>query len=287
MQSVAQLESNLATRPNSIEINQALADAYVKQGRWKEAAEAYQALISLYPATALLFINRLRLGALALGISSVFVLLGQIIKPIVPYAQTSPSDFARALISKEYLIAQILFLLAFPLFSTAAISIYKLLSYSRDHRPAFWAMVFSVIGVGLSMSSIGINAVVLPLIGRLYLAGEMNALNIYYVLQDYPRSLILQFGGYLLAIGIVIFSWVIWRNETLSRWGAALYLVGWIMFVVSNDQVSKTGLTSNNTKIKPFFYSSLPATIPFFLLLRFQRKNTGIPSKTIPSPGTV
>lgn len=78
MQSIAQLEANAVTRPNSIEINQALADAYVKQGRWKEAVEAYQTLISLYPATASLFVNRLRLGAVALGISSILVLLGQI-----------------------------------------------------------------------------------------------------------------------------------------------------------------------------------------------------------------
>jgi tetratricopeptide (TPR) repeat protein len=244
MRSVDQLESNVARRPNSIEINHALADAYVKQGRWQEAAETYQALLSLYPTTALLFINRLRLGALALGISSVLILLGQIIKPIMPYSQATPSAFAKVLTSQEYLIAQILFLLALPLFSTAAISIYKLLSYSRDHHPAFWAMVFSVIGVGLSMSSLGIKAVVLPLIGQLYLNGEMGALNIYYALQDYPQSLILQFGSYLLATGIIIFSWVIWRTANLSRWGAALYLVGWLMFVVPNDQVSKLGLLS-------------------------------------------
>src|SRR5258707_11278023 len=241
MQSIAQLESNAASRPNSIEINQALADTYVKQERWKEAAETYQTLISLYPATALLFINRLRLGALALGISSILILLAQMIRPSLLDAQTTSPDFAKALTSKGYLTAQILFLLAFPLFSTAAISIYKLLSYSRDHRPAFWAMVFSVLGVGLSMPSIGINTVVLPLIGRLYLDGETDALNIYYALQDYPRSLILQCGGYLLVIGIIIFGWVIWRNNNLSRRGAVLYLAGWILFVVSNNRVSKPG----------------------------------------------
>jgi len=244
MQSIAQLEANVATRPNSIETNQALADAYVKQGRWKEASEAYRALISLYPATALLFINRLRLGALALGISSVFILLGQVIQPSLLDARTSSNDFARALTSNGYLFAQILFLLAFPLFSTAAISIYKLLSYSRDHRPAFWGMVFSVVGVGLSMPALGINAVVLPLSGRLYLDGETGALSIYPAMQDYPWSLILKLGGYLLVIGVAVFSWVIWRNQNLSKWGAALYLAGWILFVVSNNQVSKTGLFS-------------------------------------------
>jgi tetratricopeptide (TPR) repeat protein len=244
MQSIAQLEADVATRPNSIETNQALANAYVKQGRWKEAAEAYRALILLYPATALLFINRLRLGAVALGISSVFILLGQIVQPSLLDARTSSNDFARALTSNGYLCAQILFLLAFPLFSTAAISIYKLLSYSRDHRPAFWGMVFSVVGVGLSMPTLGINAVVLPLIGQLYLDGETGALSIYPAMQEYPRSLILMLGGYLMLIGVAIFSWVIWRNQNLSKWGAALYLAGWILFVGSNNQVSKTGSLS-------------------------------------------
>jgi len=244
MQSIAQLEANVVTRPNSIEINHALADAYAKEGRWKEATETYKTLISLYPATASLFVNRIRMGAAALGISSLFVLLAQSIQPSLLDVQTDLSDLARVLISREYLFAQILFLLACPLFSTAAISIYKLLSYSRDHRPAFGAMVFSVIGVGLSMPSFGINAVVLPLIGKIYLNGEANALNLYFLLQEYPQWLILKLGGYFLAIGIAIFSWVIWRNQSLSRWGAMLHLAGWILFVASSNQVSKPGLFS-------------------------------------------
>ena len=244
MESISQLEASVVTRPNSIEINHALADAYIQQGRWKEATETYQTLISLYPATASLFVHRIRLGAAALVISSCFILLAQSIQPSLVEAQRNPFDLSRALTSNAYLIAQILFLLAFPLFSTAAISIYKLLSYSRDHRPAFAAMVFSVIGVGLSMPALGINAVVLPLIGKIYLNGEKGGLSLYLALQDFPQLLILKLGGYLLLIGIAIFSWVIWRNEGLSRRGAMLFLLGWILFVVSNDHLSAAGSLS-------------------------------------------
>ena len=244
MQPVAQLEENLATRPNSIEINQALADAYVEQGRWKEAAETYQALLTLYPAIASLFVNRIRLGSIALIIASTLILFAQILQPSLPEAQRNPTEFAGKLASREYLLVQIFFLLAFPFFSTAVISIYKLLSYSRDHRPAFWAMVFSVIGIGLYMPSLGINAVVLPLIGRLYLAGEPGVLAVYYAIQEYPWSLILQFGSYLLLIGLCIFSLVIWRNKGFPKWASALFLAGWILFVVLNDQASNFGLIS-------------------------------------------
>ena len=87
------------------------------------------------------------------------------------------------------------------------------------------------------MPLLGINAVVLPLIGHLYLDGVTGALNVYSALQDYPWWLILQFGSYLLAIGIVIFNWVIWRNEILSKWGSRS-LFGWLGFVFIFEQSS-------------------------------------------------
>lgn len=242
MQSIVQLEANVAARPNSIEVNQALADAYAAEGRWKDAAESYRSLLSLYPTTASLFINRIRLGAVALGISSVLILAAQFIQVSLISSENSLLELAAALASKEYLLSQLFILVAFPFLSTAAISIYKLLSYSPDHRPAFWAMVFSVMGIGLSMPSLGINAVILPLIGKLYLIGEPDVFAIYYALQEYPWSLILAIGSYLLLAGIMIFSWVIWRNEGFPKWAAILYLTGWVLFVVFSPPISQFGL---------------------------------------------
>ena len=232
MQTISPLEENIVIRPNSIEINEALADEYVKQERWEEAVRVYQSLLSLYPATASLFVNRIRLGATALMLSSVLVLFAELIHPSIPNVTQSPSAFAQALGSTNYLIAQILFLLAFPFFSTAAISIYKLLSYTHDHRPAFWAMVFSVIGAGLSMPLLGINAIVHPLIARLYLAGELETLNLYPAMQEMPWSLILHLGNCIFMLGIAIFSWVILRNQNFPKWAAILFLAGWIMFII-------------------------------------------------------
>ena len=233
MQTISPLEENIIIRPNSIEINEALADEYVKQERWEDAVRVYQSLLLLYPATAALFVSRIRLGATALAISSTLILFSQSISPIVPNAIQSPSEFAQALSSTNYLIAQILLLVAFPFFSTAAISIYKLLSYTHDHRPAFWAMVFSVIGVGLSMPLLGINAVVYPLIARLYLSGELEMLILSTTLQQMIWSLILHFGNYILLLGISIFSWVILRNQNFPKWATVVFLTGWTLFIIS------------------------------------------------------
>ena len=94
-------------------------------------------------------------------------------------------------------------------------------------------MVFSVIGVGLSMPLLGINAIVHPLIARLYLDGELTSLNLYANLQQMPWWLILHLGNYLFLLGIVIFSWVILRNQNFSKWATVLFLVGWTLFIFS------------------------------------------------------
>jgi len=235
MQSIAQLEANLTARPNSIEINQALAEAYAKEERWQEAAKAYQGLASLYPDTAALFINRIKLGASALIISSVLFFSAEILQPGLT-AYKRPEDLAEVISSFEFLIAQILFMVAFALYSCSAISIYKLLSYTRHHRLAFWGMVLSVIGVGLSMPSLGIDAIVFPLIGKLFLQGQTQVLSLYSALQQDSLQFILRLGGYLLIAGIWIFTWVIWYSRNLSVVSILIYLAGWILFVITNNQ---------------------------------------------------
>lgn len=235
MQSIAQFEANLAARPNSIEINRALAEAYEKEERWQEAAKAYRDLASLYPDTAALFINRIKLGASALIISSILLFIAEVLQPRV-IAYKHPEDFARVLSSFEYLVAQILFMLAFALYSCSAISIYKLLSYTRFHSLAFWGMVLSVIGVGLSMPSLGIDAIVLPLFGKLYLQGQTQVLSLYVALQQNALQFILGLGRYLLISGIGIFTWVIWRSKNLSVLSTSIFAAGWIFFVLTNNQ---------------------------------------------------
>ncbi len=242
MQSLARLEASAAVRPNSIEIHQALADAYIKEERWEEAAKAYRTLLALYPATALLFINRIRLGASALALACLLILLAQILQPPLPNAVTHPTEFATAIRTGGFLTAQLLLMLALPLWSTAAISIYKLLSYSSDHRPAFWAMVCSVLGVALAMPGMGINAIILPLIGRLYLDGDLPTLGIYLALQSGPWPLILHLGSFVLLTGILIFAIVIWRNPVFSKIPVSLFLLGWGLFVASGNQLPQPGL---------------------------------------------
>ena len=163
-------------------------------------------------------------------VSSVLFFIAEALQPSI-VNRSILQIFHEPSVRRNFFFSQSLFLLAFALYSCSAISIYKLLSYTRDHRPAFWAMVFSVIGVGLSMPSLGINAMVLPLVAQLYLANELETLKIYLALQTMPWSLILRLGGYVLVFGIALFSWVILRNKNFPKWSAILFLAGWIVFI--------------------------------------------------------
>lgn len=240
MQTLAQLEANVAHQPNSVELKQALAERYFEQGRWEEAARAYQALSSLHTSTAALFTNRIRLGAAALMIASVLMFITELIKPDLfvgnPGSIRSLSAFASAISSPSYFVSQTLSIPALALYSCSAISIYKLLSYTRDHRPAFWAMVLSVIGAGLSMPALGIKSFVYPRLGGMFLEGQVDVLAMYFSLNAFPFNLYLGMGGYLLIAGLAIFGWVISRTRGLSLPAVLLFLAGWIgLNVFGND----------------------------------------------------
>ncbi len=245
MTQLSHLEISAGNQPNSIEIHQTLAEAYASAGRWEEAARAYRLLVTLYPDTGALFINRLRLGASALVLSSLLMLLGAVIHPALSIqAMSSPGElgaFAAAMQSPAYLGAQLLFIVALALYSCSAISIYKLLSYTRDHRPAFWAMVLSVIGVGLSMPVLGIRSFVFPLVAGMALQGRTEVIEIYFSLNEPPVSLILGLGGYLLAAGIALFGWVSLRNSRLSLPSILVFLAGWAGIAAAGNPVSHLG----------------------------------------------
>ncbi len=231
MQTLADLEIRAAQQPNSIELTHALAERYFAQGRWEQAARAYRSLADLHTSTASLFIHRIRLGAAALMLSSVLIFTAELIQPVAmignPGSVRSLGAVASAITSSSYIASQILVTLALALYSTSAISVYKLLSYTRDHRPAFWAMVASVIGAGLSMPALGIKLFVHPLIGKLYLAGNADLLALYSSLNEQPLNLILNIGNYLIIAGMMIFVWVVWRNRGLSLRSLLLFLAGW------------------------------------------------------------
>src|SRR5688572_3250550 len=231
MESIAQLEANAKKYPNSIEVNQVLAEAYRRAERWQDSAQTFQKVVDLYPATAALNINRIRLGAIALGISSFLFLISQILRP--PLFVRHPYDLVNFL--PDGSISNILFLPVLILLSCAAISIYKLLSVSYSNRPAFWGLVLILVGAGIYLPLFGIKAVILLAASELYAQGETAGFDVYYAVFDHPLISVLGLGGYLLYIGLTIFTFIIWRSGYLPKWASTLLWMGWSLFIVGGN----------------------------------------------------
>ena len=228
MQTLSQLEANSINYPNSIELNQALAEAYARDERWQDSVKIYQRVVELYPAIAALNINRIRLGAIALAISSFLFLVSQILDP-TRFA-FEPYDFVTL---PAFAVSNILFLPVLTLLSCAAISIYKLLSTSGKNRPAFWAMVSIVIGSGLFLPYFGIKAVILPAAAHLYFQGETGGFDVYAAALQQPIAVVFTLGGYMLFVGLTIFNVAIWESTYLSKWASTLLWIGWSLFIIT------------------------------------------------------
>lgn len=233
MQSLSQLEASAIKQPNSIEINQALAEAYAKEENWEVAVKAYQKVVALYPATAALNVNRIRLGAIALGISSLLFLAAEILRPATIWVASPYTTPGHTYMSSPALaVSNILFLPILILLSCAAISVYKLLSASSDNRLAFWGMVSIIIGAGLFLPIFGINAVVLPAAGQWYFPeGDALGFYIYDLALSQPLAVVFKLGGYLLFLGLTIFNVVIWKSGYLPKWASTLLWIGWSLFI--------------------------------------------------------
>jgi hypothetical protein len=227
-----QLEVMALHQPNSIEINQALAEECAKEERWEEAIEAYQTVIALYPAIAALNVNRIRLGAIALGISSMLFLIGEIVRPSIIMTESS-IDAAEYMGSAALASSNILFLPILILLSCAAISIYKLLSTSNNNRLAFWAMVSTIVGAGLFLPIFAIQAVVMPAVAQLYIkAGTAFGVNVYDAALSQPLATVFKMGGYLLFVGLTLFNIAVWNSGYLPKWASTLLWIGWLLFII-------------------------------------------------------
>lgn len=240
--SLAQLEERARTNPNSVELHLTLALKYLEHQRVDQAAWAVKRVAALYPAIAALNVNRIHLGAAALAISSTLFLIAEWLYPPNLNLAGDLASAAAAVSSESFIVSQLLFLPLLALMSTAVISIYKLLSTTRDNHLAFWAMVTSLMGIGLFLPSFGIRALILPTAGQLYLQGHVEAFQVYVAVQQQPWAALLQQTVYVLLLGLSLFTLVIWRSGTLPRWAPALYGSGWALFAISGNELSRLGL---------------------------------------------
>jgi hypothetical protein len=142
-----------------------------------------------------------------------------------PNRQTEVEAYARYISTTSYLVQHLLGSILgtiLAIFGVIALAAY--LADGRAGRLALVAMVLSVAGNCLILTIFGFSTIVSPEIGRLYLAGQREAMQVNEAIFGSTAFSLLAVSGLVLyLVGAILMGVAIWRSETLPRWAGALY----------------------------------------------------------------
>lgn len=106
------------------------------------------------------------------------------------------------------------------IFGAIALGIY--LAESRVGRLGLFAMVSSAAGSSLILTIFGFSTFASPAIGRAYLTGQQNAVEINQDILGVPLFVTAQnLGGLLYSIGTILSGAAGWRSGRLPRWAGS------------------------------------------------------------------
>lgn len=103
------------------------------------------------------------------------------------------------------------------------------LARSRAGRLGLVAMVLTVIGQGLGLSISGVTAFATNAIGRAYLAGVRDVMEVEFSMAM-TATLVLVIV--LLLVGNVLLGVAVWRSGTLPKWAGGIWVASALVFYV-------------------------------------------------------
>jgi hypothetical protein len=113
----------------------------------------------------------------------------------------------------EHLFGSILGVML-AIFGAVALSIYL-----SSRRSALVGMVTSVAGHILILTILGMSTFATPAVGRAYLEGQRNIVEVNQDILGAPVIGTALLGGLLYSTGTILFGVAMWRSAMLPRWG--------------------------------------------------------------------
>jgi len=173
---------------------------------------------------------RIRMGALALGLSAVLLAAFPLVRPFFRLDVFAPeatlATASPAVTSGAWLIAHLVGMGGFILLLGAIPALYAHLAAEDDAPRLFRATIASMAGVALVLPMFGVETFALPAIGWTYLDGQPGIAPIVTLIYRGLGTGVMLIGLLLLAVGALTFAIVIWRRGTLPKWGALTWAVG-------------------------------------------------------------
>lgn len=169
-------------------------------------------------------VSRFRLSAIAFVIAGILFVLYPTIRP---FSDEASLQGAAAFASTEWLLAHILAIVAFTLLPFGLLGLHNSLQQIGSEPHAYWAVVLSLIGVGLTLPFYGGEAYGLHAIG-LDAIHQQSAtlLNLAAVVRSGAGLVIFLVGLLLLAFAAILAAIAVWKSERYSKWSGIPFMVG-------------------------------------------------------------
>lgn len=167
--------------------------------------------------------RKIVLCLLTFPLSGILALAAVFLRKFVSMPGGDLAAWAGVVVSKSYLIAQYMYILAYVLPFLGFWALYMFLMQHQVEKLAFWGLVGTLLGTGLPLTTLGVFAYVSPVIGNLYLQGDTHLPQ---VITDIAMgsSMVLGLPGAIFYIsGCLLFGVAIWRSGVLARWSGVLF----------------------------------------------------------------
>ena len=180
--------------------------------------------------------NWVRLGLLALPVYGLLTCWGTLTNRLDPNADFDA--YARYISSTSYLVNHLVvsILGRVPaIFGANALGVY--FAGGRAGRTALFPMVTSIAGNALILTIFGWSTFVSPAIGRAYLAGQQNIVEVNQDTLGTPLFATSLSGGLLYSVVTILFGVAVWRSGTLPRGAGVLSAPAGLLISILGLQV--------------------------------------------------
>ncbi len=165
----------------------------------------------------------IRFGLLALPLAGLLALVGLYSTLQLGSGGILATGENRALVSTGYFMSVFLGnMLALTVLIFGVMALYAYLANSRQRALTLGAMVLSVFGIALTLSTVGVNAYAIPALSRSYLNGRTESIRILDYIFAGPLEAMSTLVFLLYSAGFILFGVAIWRSGALPRWSGVL-----------------------------------------------------------------
>jgi hypothetical protein len=160
-----------------------------------------------------------RVGLLALPVYGVLTLWTTFIHQPDPNADFEV--YARYVSATNYLVDHLfgsILGVTLAIFGAVALGVYL-----SSRRSALLGMVLSIAGNALTLTIFGMSTFATPAVGRAYLEGQRNIIEVNQDILGTPVIVTALVSGLLYTVGTILFGVAVWRSATLPKWAGVLY----------------------------------------------------------------